>query len=335
MRAAAVAGLLAASLAGGALALRAHGNGIAILHAAAPGQIVAPAGTVARQSATTAAPAASAAPPGPMPPGPMPPGPPPGPAPPGPATRGQGTESLLVLHRPGSDTPRRVRMWRPAVPDSAALPVVYLLHGVPGTPDDPFDEGLSQLMNAWVSEGGAPFVVAVPDGGGDGHDDTEWADAADGSDQVETFLLQTVLPAVEGTHPRAAAQRAVAGFSMGGYGAVDISLRHPGTFSSVVSLAGYMHVDDPDGMFAGRPAVETAHEPASMVAAGTGMRFFLADADGEDEPVVQGETQAFARQLQAAHLPVQSEITSGDHSWHWAMSEWPHVQAWLGAVWAR
>lgn len=249
-------------------------------------------------------------------------------------TRRLGTESELVLRRPGSDTPRRVRIWRPAAPDSAALPVVYLLHGVPGTPDDPFAAGLTRVMEAWVGSGGRPFVVAVPDGAGDRHGDTEWADAADGSDQVESFLLRTVIPAVEGPYPRAAAQRAVAGFSMGGYGALDVSLRNPGTFAAVVSLAGYAHVDDPDGMFGGSPSVAAAHEPAKMVEAGRGMRFFLADAEGEDEPVVQGETQAFSARLRAAQLPVASEITGGAHSWEWAMTEWSHVQTWLAAGWA-
>jgi S-formylglutathione hydrolase FrmB len=75
-----------------------------------------------------------------------------------------------------------------------------------------------------VAGGGAPFVLAVPDGHGSHHRDTEWADAADGSDQVEDRLLREVIPAVEGSHRRDAAHRAIGGFSMGGYRSINLAL---------------------------------------------------------------------------------------------------------------
>lgn len=288
-------------------------------------------GSATSRPAPPPPPPSAAGAPSPLPPSPLPP-PSPSASPP-PAALGLGTQSTLVLHRDGSPTPRPVRIWRPPVPDSARLPVVYLLHGVPGSPDDPFDAGLAEAMDRWVAQGGAPFVVAAPDGGGDTRDDTEWADAVDGTDQVETYVLQTVIPAVEGDHPRPAALRAVAGFSMGGYGALDLALRHPGTFASVVSLAGYAHLDDPDGVFGGRADVEAAHEPARLIGAAGGMRFFLGEDDGDDEPAVAGQAMPFAAQLRAAGVSVHTEITEGDHSWEWAMAQWPAVQAWLAAGW--
>jgi S-formylglutathione hydrolase FrmB len=121
--------------------------------------------------------------------------------------------------------------WRPDVPKTRELPVLYLLHGVPSDPQALIDgEGLATRVRDWVAGGGAPFVLAVPDGNGSHHRDTEWADAADGSDRVEDRLLREVIPAVEGSHRRDAAHRAIGGFSMGGYGSINLAL--PTTWAS-------------------------------------------------------------------------------------------------------
>ena len=50
---------------------------------------------------------------------------------------------------------------------------------------------------------------------------------------------------------RDAAHRAIAGFSMGGYGAMNIAMQNPGVFGQVVSIAGYFVVNDLSGMFGG------------------------------------------------------------------------------------
>jgi alpha/beta superfamily hydrolase len=50
-------------------------------------------------------------------------------------------------------------------------------------------------------------------------------------------LAAAAIPAVEGTHMRDTAHRAIAGFSMGGYGAVKIAMRNQGAFGQVVSIA--------------------------------------------------------------------------------------------------
>jgi S-formylglutathione hydrolase FrmB len=111
-----------------------------------------------------------------------------------------------------------VRVWRPPGPDSAAIPVLYFLPGDPGSARDPFAGGLARALNQRLQAGYPPFVVAGVDGNGE-----RLADAA--------------IPAVEVTHTRDAAHRAVAGFSMGGYGAVNIAMRNQGPFGQVVSVA--------------------------------------------------------------------------------------------------
>jgi len=151
----------------------------------------------------------------------------------------RGTVSVLQVRGPSDRQAHPVWVWRPPGPDSAAIPVLYFLHGDPGSARDPFAGGLALALDQRLRQGYPPFVVASVDGNGERHQDTEWANARDGRDLVMDRVTGAVIPAVEGTHMRDAAHRAVAGFSMGGYGAMNIAMRNPGAFGQVVSIAGY------------------------------------------------------------------------------------------------
>ena len=157
-------------------------------------------------------------------------------------------------------------------------PQLYFLHGYPGSASDPFTAGLARTLNGLLQQGYPPFVFAVVDGNGEHHADTEWANAADGSDQVMDRVVDAAIPAVEGTHMRDAAHRAIAGFSMGGYGAMNIAMQeNPGVFGQVVSIAGYFVVNDPSGLFGGRPrAVVAQNAPSAHPRPGPeGLRLLL------------------------------------------------------------
>src|SRR4051812_5534432 len=209
------------------------------------------ASTPAPTPAPTASPAAESAPPDP-----------------------KGRTEVLTLRTEGAKTSRDVWIYEPAGVDPSTLPIVYFLHGVPGHARDVIDNLASEL-DSTIAAGAPPFVLVAPDGNGDHHDDTEWADAADGTDDVETFVTTEVIPAVERSSARPRERRAIAGFSMGGYGAMNLAIRNPSLFSQVVSLAGYFHVDDPDGMFGRDPAVESANSPDQRVADAAGLRVLL------------------------------------------------------------
>lgn len=242
---------------------------------------------------------------------------------------------VLRLVAPGGSRPREAWVYRPGVPDGPDLPVLYFLHGVPGHPADVFDEGgLAAAMGAYLRAGGTPFVVAAPDGAGEVHDDSEWADAADGPDQLDSFLTRVVIPAVEGAHRRDAAHRAIAGFSMGGYGAMNLALRHRDLFGQVAALAGYFHVDDPDGVFAGRPDLVAANSPDRRQAAARGLRILLLEGAEDDNPVTRGETARYAALLEAAGIAVTVSFPPGRHGWSFVRDELPHLAAFLGPGWS-
>src|SRR5439155_4192488 len=124
-----------------------------------------------------------------------------------PTVSGPGTVQLLPLPSGDADgSTREVWVYRPAVADSAVLPVVYFLHGYPGSNRDVDGINLARLLDQQFLAGAAPFVVAVPNGWSDLKNDTEWADSVDGEVRVESFGVSTAIPAVEGANRRDAAR---------------------------------------------------------------------------------------------------------------------------------
>jgi S-formylglutathione hydrolase FrmB len=213
------------------------------------------------------------------------------------------------------------------VPDNVVLPVVYLLHGVPGEASTMISAVQPVLDAAFTTGGQAPFEVAAPSGGGNAHNDTEWADAQDGADLIETYLFKQVIPAVEGAVPRPASQRAIVGFSMGGYGAANLALRHPDQFSQFATLAGYFHVDDPSGMFGGDSALEAANTPDTMVKQAANKRVLLLEDQDESDPLISGQASEFADRLKACGCGVDLnwKIMPGGHDFDFLTSAFPTV----------
>ena len=193
----------------------------------------------------------------------------------------RGTVSVLQIRGPSDKQPHPVWVWRPPGRDSATIPVLYFLHGYPGSARDPFGSGLAQTLNDLLRKGYPPFVFASIDGNGERHPDTEWANSRDGSDLVLDRVIDAAIPAVEGTHMRDAAHRAIAGFSMGGYGAMNIAMQTPGVFGQVVSIAGYFVVNDLSGTFGDIPAVVARNTPSAHPWRARGLRVLL-DEDASD-----------------------------------------------------
>jgi S-formylglutathione hydrolase FrmB len=241
-----------------------------------------------------------------------------------------------VLHVPSPEPgngPREVWVWRPQVRNVRTLPVLYFLHGLPGGAGDLWQAGMAEALAANLANKGTPFIVASPDGNGVTRGDTEWADSVDGKDQLETFLLQRVIPAVEGRHRRDRKHRAIAGFSMGGYGAMNVALRHPDLFSQVATFAGYFHVDDPDGMFGKDAKAIAANSPDQHVAAARGLRTLLLTGDHDEEPVVKGESARFKALLDQRGLPATLAVSPGGHSWSWVSSQFGVLFDFLNRHW--
>ena len=125
---------------------------------------------------------------------------------------------------------------------SARYPVLYLLHGSPERPDSPRYEGMPERATE-----GVPLITVTPNGGGHGWY-TNWVHPGSrGRQNWETFHLDQVIPFVDAnlrTVPTRAG-RAIAGHSMGGFGAFHYAETRPDLFSYVGSFSGDLDLRDP------------------------------------------------------------------------------------------
>ncbi|BBG04467.1 MULTISPECIES: alpha/beta hydrolase [Pseudonocardia] len=205
------------------------------------------------------------------------------------------------------------------------LPVVLLLHGTPGSPQDWIDGGrAADTANAFAAaHGGRAPILVLPDVNGSLAADSECVDGPAG--KVETYLTEDLVPAVQQTFrtldPGPA--WAVAGLSEGGSCAIMLALRHPtvfGTFGDYAGLAGPRSGDtNATGstvadLFDGSRAAFEEHEPAAVLAIrrfpGLGGWFEAGSAD--EQPLVAARRLAPA--ARAAGIDVcERVIPDGGH----------------------
>ncbi|MGI8558599.1 MAG: alpha/beta hydrolase [Solirubrobacteraceae bacterium] len=247
--------------------------------------------------------------------------------------RRQGRVVVLRPHRAGLAGASEIWVYRPPGRDSAALPVLYYLHGNPGLPSDLFHAGLKSIMDRYIARGGRPFVVAAPDGNSSRHFDTEWGDASDGTDFVESFLLDRVIPMVEGRYPRDASRRAIAGFSMGGFGAMNIALQRPDLFGQIVSVAGYFSLDDPNHVFATAQS-QLLNSPSANISGARGKRILLLEDRDERLAAVRGQSARFDAGLATAGIPAALYVARGGHDVAYEIRQLSVIQHFLAIGWA-
>lgn len=122
-------------------------------------------------------------------------------------------------------------------------PVLYLLHGYG---DD--ETGWTQFGEAHLicdrsiqSGEAAPMIIVMPDAGV-----TWYINNYDGKVKYEDYFIKELIPHIDQTYrTRPTKQyRAVAGLSMGGYGTLIMSTKHPDLFSSAAPLSAGVFIDE-------------------------------------------------------------------------------------------
>lgn len=203
------------------------------------------------------------------------------------------TRPSTIYLPPGYDATRR-------------YPVLYLLHGLRGSPQEYWDSlHLASRLDALVASGAPPFVVVTPVGGQLLHPNRgEWAGA------WEQYVVDNVVPWVDAhlATVRSTHARVLEGLSAGGYGAIDIGLRHPGIFGALGSWDGYF-TPFRDGPFAHATQPQlAAHDPVVLVREEApalrrdDVRFYVS-AGGNHGAVRTSASIAFARELGTLRLP--------------------------------
>lgn len=143
---------------------------------------------------------------------------------------------------------------------SRRYPVLYLLHALQYDENTWLDQSDIEKFTAGFS-GKQAAIVVMPDGGPGGWY-TNWPD---GTELWERYHLHRLIPAVDRRFRTLAdrAHRAVAGFSMGGTGALEYATRHPNLFVAVGGFSGLSHITLPEDAYTGAPAANPRHGAGS------------------------------------------------------------------------
>ena len=207
-------------------------------------------------------------------------------------------------------------------------PVLLLLHGFGDT------------YSAWTEKTYIvlytrryPLIIVMPDG------KTGWyANGAGSGVRWEDYIMKDLVPYVD-AHYRTLQDQgriAVAGLSMGGYGAIKLGLKYHETFSFAASLSGVLGITDRTDEQMGKWGDEFVHSvhdafgPAGSPARAANdpkqlldipaaeIPFLYVDWGTEDD--LLPDSRRFSELLQAKHFPHEYRERTGVHDW----LEWDH-----------
>lgn len=222
------------------------------------------------------------------------------------------------------------------------IPVLYLLHGRDDTEMAWLNNGrIAETLDRLIAAGTLPPVaVVMPMAANSWYvDDVR---GADGFGPMATAFLEDFMPAIERRHGLASCRRAraIAGLSMGGYGAALYAVTRPDMFTAAISLSGSLFSDQAAEIEARIPfyarVLGGIHgEPfdrerfkswtvfARLEAAPPAIEklgVWLAAGDGDFAGILNG-TMRLHQDLRRRKIETHLRIYDGDHSWPlWAMA---------------
>lgn len=235
------------------------------------------------------------------------------------------------------------------------FPVLYLLHGYSDDETGWVQYGqVQRIMDKSINEhDAAQMIIVMPDAG-----ITWYVNTADGEEKYEDFLTKEFVAHIDKEfRTRTNRQfRAVAGLSMGGYGALMIGLRHPDLFSSSGVLSSGVFTDDeilnmdqkrwnrslglPFGTgLEGKARLEgnyKQYSPEEMINAykkkDHQVKFYI-DC-GDDDFLILGNLALHAQMIKA-DIPHEFRVRDGGHSWTYWRTALPEVLTFISDVFHR
>ena len=202
------------------------------------------------------------------------------------------------------------------------LPVVYLLHGGGGN----FHDWSNYSGVAQYSERG--LILIMPEGNSSYYTNS----AGHPQDRYEDYIVHDLIADVERRFPALTgrANRAIVGPSMGGFGAVVLSLKHPDLFVFAAGMSSALDVPSRPfsikrvGQWRQHSSIfgpwksqnRRASDPYTLVRSADPAKvpyFFL--TCGEQEGLLSANKQ-FASMLQARHFHYEFHTAPGGHDWN-------------------
>lgn len=215
------------------------------------------------------------------------------------------------------------------------FPVVYFLHGSTGSGADWLGSGstLPTILDGLTATNVLmPMIAVYPDGDAVTADGNYWGDDSVG-DQDESWMVNQLIPAIDARYRTLGARyRGIAGLSSGGFGALNISIHHPGTFSWVASYSGVFTA--PATLFGAGAAANSPQLTVGGVPASARVPLFV--GGGADDTEYLPDTEHFIATLQAlGWAPLHIQIVPGPHGWQAWQVEAQDSLDWLGQLWGR
>lgn len=231
-----------------------------------------------------------------------------------------------------------------------SYPVLYLFHGMTGDHTDwPIKGEVGHIADRAIRKGDAPpMVIIMPDG----LPDAFYINNFDGSVRWEDFFYQELLPEVEKKFRIKAERstRAIAGLSMGGYGALYHGIKHRELFTHCYAMSAAVLEREPvqgDGELSefektlglrlwgplnkeGFPENYKAHSIHEMIKAivvdrgpagpfamppNTGLPQLYIDC-GDDDFLLQQNT-SLVHLLRQKGIPFEFRVRDGGHTWEY------------------
>jgi putative tributyrin esterase len=205
-------------------------------------------------------------------------------------------------------------------------PVLYLLHGLTGH----YSDWVSRTNVAdYASE--YRMILVMPEGNDGWYTDS----ATVATDKYESYILQELMPDVQQRYRTIEARygRAIAGLSMGGYGAIKFGLKSPQIFVFAASMSGAFGVtrfEEKDVPALWRPSLglfgpvgsdtRRANDLFEIVGKLSPERiqflpFFYFDCGTEDVPLIYPYNHELATLMFQKKIPYEYRELPGDHSW--------------------
>jgi enterochelin esterase-like enzyme len=201
-------------------------------------------------------------------------------------------------------------------------PVLYLLHGSPGTPHAFLHElRMGVLDDVYTTlQRAQPLILVMPFGSTGQFTDEEWANGYRPHQAWETFLARDVVRAIDSRFRtvRSGAGRALAGLSEGGYGALNIGLHHPGEFGVLESWSGYANADPIRSIFGTSPERLRWNSPSHLVSRVAPSlrrdRTYVWMYTGTTDRL-RAQNASFAEALTKLHVRHRYFVVEGGHEW--------------------
>ena len=215
------------------------------------------------------------------------------------------------------------------------FPVLYLLHGTVSNALHYVDVGrvgvtLDELLAAHRTR---PFLIVMPEStDGSFVDDTEWANTPHGRYESE---VMTIVHQVDAHFPTIANRsgRAIAGLSMGGYGALNIGLHHLDAFSVIGSWSGYFRQERSGPFASASPATLRFNSPAAYAPSiATSLRrlpLHVFVYGGRQDRLTRYQS-GFAQELRGFGVGVRTAQPPGEHDWALWRAEMPVALRYAG-----